>query len=563
MSQTTLSLLIVDDEVNILRSMRRLFKQAGYEVFTAESGRDALVVLEQESVQVVLSDFRMPQMNGGELLDNIKQQYPHIISLILSGYADFDSVLAVMNKGSAFKFLTKPWDNKELLESIDSAFVEYQNQLHREQSLGSSTFSTNIIEFNHNIDSLTYHNHDFSVGYFSLSNSNDLKRNNIDIQQLFDELTRYLTDNWEYSNSIFCISDHSLLLLTDMTKQDIHLEFAQLVNGIEDGQWHSLSNVKVDVSVSVVASEHFDSSPNFIIETLQEGAVLISANSEFLMLNQQYLLQRQRQLIIKSDVTRALQMNQFSLVYQPKITVQTGLIEGAEILLRWRHDTLGWVSPGEFIDIAEADGQINDIGEWVIDNGIAELSRLSRICHEIKSFSINVSASQLMNIKIVQTLKNALQKYQVQANKIEIEVTETSLIKNLSATSRTLNALKDIGIKIAIDDFGVGYSSFAYLTKLPIDILKLDRALLEDIEYNEDTQLLVENLVSTCHNLNIEVVAEGIESKAALDKVNITNCDYVQGFFYSAAVSSSEIEKLFVQQPFRIRHTQPTNSAIN
>lgn len=556
MSQAKQTVLIVDDEINILKSMRRMFKQAGYEVFTAESGLEGLALLADESIQVILSDFRMPVMNGGEFLAQVKINRPDVVSLILSGYADFDSVLAVMNQGSAFKFLTKPWDNQVLLQEIANAFVHYETKLRQDTSLEQSKYFDNINEFNGAVESFVYENIPFSIGYFELSNANDLKRYDVALEPLLSQLQQYISTHWGKQFSLYSISDVAVIILTHgCHEQNVQIDFSRLVSGIEQDSWHQIEDNKVDVSVSFISSDDLDKTTSFIVETLQEAAVLINASSEFMALNNQYLLKKQRQLTIKSDVPRALKMNQFSLVYQPKITMETGLIEGAEVLLRWRHDSLGWVSPGEFIEIVEADGQINDIGDWVIDNGLAELSRLSRISHELHSFSINVSASQLLNIKLVQTIQDALHKYNIDPRKLEIEVTETSLIKNLNATSKTLNALKSLGVKIAIDDFGVGYSSFAYLTKLPIDVLKLDRALLEDIEYNQDTQLLINNLVKTCHNLNIKVVAEGIETKAALEKINIANCDYVQGFYYSAAVSKNEIEKLFIKQPFRIRNT--------
>ena len=556
MSQAKQTVLIVDDEINILKSMRRMFKQAGYEVFTAESGLEGLALLADESIQVILSDFRMPVMNGGEFLAQVKINRPDVVSLILSGYADFDSVLAVMNQGSAFKFLTKPWDNKVLLQEIANAFVHYETKLRQDTSLEQSKYFDNINEFNGAVESFVYENIPFSIGYFELSNANDLKRYDVALEPLLSQLQQYISNHWGKQFSLYSINDVAVIILTHgCHEQNVQIDFSRLVTGIEQDSWHQIEDNKVDVSVSFISSDDLDKTTSFIVETLQEAAVLINASSEFMALNNQYLLKKQRQLTIKSDVPRALKMNQFSLVYQPKITMETGLIEGAEVLLRWRHDSLGWVSPGEFIDIVEADGQINDIGDWVIDNGLAELSRLSRISHELQSFSINVSASQLLNIKLVQTIQDALHKYNIDPRKLEIEVTETSLIKNLNATSKTLNALKNLGVKIAIDDFGVGYSSFAYLTKLPIDVLKLDRELLEGIEYNQDTQLLINNLVKTCHNLNIKVVAEGIETKAALEKINIANCDYVQGYYYSAAVSKNEIEKLFIKQPFRIRNT--------
>lgn len=550
MSHSSLRILVVDDEINILKSMKRLFKQAGYEVFIASSGAEGLALLEKQHINVILSDFRMPQMDGGQFLSKVKALYPHIVSLILSGYADFDSVLVVMNSGNAYKFLTKPWENAALLEEVEEAFRHYQAHTQLALSLEQSKFYENTIQLNETVKQLFSAGTPFTLGYFELSNASDLKRQQIDIGSLTQLLHDYIREQWKKNCSLHVVNENSLVLLTLECDEFSH--FSKLVTNLEQYLWHTLHDHKVDVGVSFIASTNLDTTTDYILETLKEATVRIHSSSQITPIDHQYLLSKQRQLTIKSDVGRALRMNHLSLVYQPKIALGSGVIESAEVLLRWYHKSLGWISPEEFIDVLEADGQINSITDWVIDNGLKELSRLLKISNEIQSFSINVSASQLINLNIVKTIKAGLHKYQIDPSKLEIEVTETSLIENLTTTSRTLDALKDLGVTIAIDDFGVGYSSFAYLTKLPIDVLKLDRALLEDIEFNHDTLVLVENLVKTCHNLNIKVVAEGIETQAALEKVNLTNCDYVQGFYYSAPVSCAEIEQLFVEQPFLI-----------
>lgn len=548
MSHSSRSILVVDDEINILKSMRRLFKHAGYDVFTAESGEQGLAILDKEDIQVILSDFRMPHMDGGEFLAKVKVSHPYTVSLILSGYADFDSVLSVMNSGNAFKFLTKPWENKLLLSEVENAFKHYREKLQLASSLEQSHLFNNINQLNSILEGLLSQNTPFSIGYFELSNALDLKRQHILIQPLTQLLYDYLDSHWHNNFSIHMLSENTLVLLT--VGSDEKIAFSRLVADIAQTNWQTLIENKVDVSVSFIASDALLESSQFILDTLKEATVLINESIGFAPLDQEYLLSKQRELIIKSDVIHALRKNQFYLVYQPKVTLASGLIESAEVLLRWEHKSLGWLSPGEFIDIAESDGQIIEISEWVIDNGLKELSRLIALSDQVQSLSINISASQLMNFNIVQTIAEGLKKYQIDPKKLEVEVTETSLMQNLNTTSVTLNELKKIGVKIAIDDFGVGYSSFAYLTKLPIDVLKLNRILLDDIASNYDTQVLIENLVKTCHNLNIKVVAEGIETKAALEKVSLTLCDYVQGFYYSEPVSINEIERLFIEQPF-------------
>ncbi|HCF79501.1 MAG TPA: hypothetical protein DER52_07455, partial [Glaciecola sp.] len=295
MSQSKQTVLIVDDEINILKSMRRMFKQAGYEVFTAESGLEGLALLADESIQVVLSDFRMPVMNGGEFLAQVKINRPDVVSLILSGYADFDSVLAVMNQGSAFKFLTKLWDNKVLLQEIANAFVHYETKLRQDTSLEQSKYFDNINEFNGAVESFVYENIPFSIGYFELTNANDLKRHDVALEPLLSRLQQYISNHWGKQFSLYSINDVAVIILTHgCHEQNVQIDFSRLVSGIEQDSWHQIEDNKVDVSVSFISSDDLDKTTSFIVETLQEAAVLINASSEFMALNNQYLLKKQR-----------------------------------------------------------------------------------------------------------------------------------------------------------------------------------------------------------------------------------------------------------------------------
>lgn len=192
MSHSSLRILVVDDEINILKSMKRLFKQAGYEVFIASSGAEGLALLEKQHINVILSDFRMPQMDGGQFLSKVKALYPHIVSLILSGYADFDSVLVVMNSGNAYKFLTKPWENAALLEEVEGAFRHYQAHTQLALSLEQSKFYENTIQLNETVKQLFSAGTPFTLGYFELSNASDLKRQQIDIGSLTQLLHDYI-----------------------------------------------------------------------------------------------------------------------------------------------------------------------------------------------------------------------------------------------------------------------------------------------------------------------------------------------------------------------------------
>jgi len=541
------SLLVVDDEINILKSMRRLFRQAGYDVHTANSGYEAQLILSDTHVDLVLSDFRMPEMNGGELLSFVKQTYPEITCLIISGYTDFDSVLSILNEGVAYKFLTKPWDNTKLIEEVNSAFAYNLEQKQKLNELATS----HVKEMLSAVKVLQHENKIFSLAYVKINNVFDLKDANVRTSDVLPRIASSILSQTPACKVFNIHPNEMLLLLPVHTVSEARHFMTHVLYSELNALWLKMEEASIDLAGSFICSADFNVSTHNLFETLQDASEVLTSQEQFVSLNNHYLEAKKRRLTIKSSIHKAVKMNQFSLVFQPKVKLSDGLVGYAEILLRWYHQDLGWITPTEFIEIAEADGQINDIGDWVIEHGIKAIARFTHVCQEFKSLSINVSANQLMNLKIVDTIKSTLEKYQVDAKHLIIEVTETALIKNLAVTSKTLHALKTLGLQIAIDDFGVGYSSFAYLSKLPVDILKIDKAMLDDIEFNLGTQMIVENLIKTCHGMNVNVVAEGVETQGTFEKIEAANCDYVQGYFYSVPISEQEIEKMFLIQPFR------------
>ena len=262
------------------------------------------------------------------------------------------------------------------------------------------------------------------------------------------------------------------------------------------------------------------------------------------------LANKKRQMTIQNSIKQALEQDQFHLYFQPKVHLASGKVGCAEILMRWQHQELGWVSPTEFINLSELDGQIEQIGSWLLDKSIRQFAELKRRHGDLECLAINVSARQLSNHRIVDQLAFLLDKYQVEAHQIELEVTESSIMENIEQASNLLWQLKLLGLRIAIDDFGTGYSSFAYLAKLPIDVLKLDKVLLDDLVDNKDVETMLASLVDLCHQMQIQVVAEGAESEHQVEVLRRLGCDFAQGFVFSKAVSQSDFERQLISQPF-------------
>lgn len=256
----------------------------------------------------------------------------------------------------------------------------------------------------------------------------------------------------------------------------------------------------------------------------------------------------ERRLKIESDLRKGLEKNQFELYYQPKVSLDSREITGVEALLRWNHPELGWISPVEFIPIAEETGQVMAIGEWVLRNAC----RQNQIWREkgLPSIrmSVNVSVKQFQHGGLVRIVKKALEESGLSPHYLEIEVTE-SIMQNTSESSEVLHQFREMGIQISIDDFGTGYSSLNIIQQLPIDTIKLDRSFITDIE-NENQLSMVKTIINLGENLKLNVVAEGIETEYQLTKLIESGCQIGQGFLFSKPVEPDQFELLLRQRVF-------------
>ncbi|MDF2859285.1 MAG: GGDEF-domain containing protein, partial [Neobacillus sp.] len=247
-----------------------------------------------------------------------------------------------------------------------------------------------------------------------------------------------------------------------------------------------------------------------------------------------------RKVIIETELRMAIEKDQFSLFYQPKVDLQTMKIVGMEALLRWEHPELGMISPLEFIPIAEETGQIVPIGEWVlkkacIQNRIWQEKGFSHLC-----VSVNVSVRQFEHSDFVMTVKKVLQDTRLSPQFLEIEITE-SIMQNIRESTDILHKLRKLGVKASIDDFGTGYSSLHILQKLPIDTIKIDKSFIDDI-VNSKQHAMVKTIIDLGLNLNLTVVAEGIEDENQLKILRDHRCSIGQGYHFSKAVHPIEFE---------------------
>lgn len=247
-----------------------------------------------------------------------------------------------------------------------------------------------------------------------------------------------------------------------------------------------------------------------------------------------------RKNILKQELEFAIERNQFTLHYQPLIDVKRDNIMGMEALLRWTHPSLGSISPVEFIPIAEESDMIKRIGEWVLFAACEQNKQWQDQGFSPVRVAVNISAIHFQDPKFLEYVKYVLHKTELQPTYLEIEITENCLLNDINKSISVMEELKKMGVRIAIDDFGTGYSTFNYLKLLPIDALKIDRSFIRDLEHDANGQLIVAAIINLVHDLGIQVIAEGVETKEASRLLIEKNCDGLQGYLFSKPVCHTE-----------------------
>lgn len=247
---------------------------------------------------------------------------------------------------------------------------------------------------------------------------------------------------------------------------------------------------------------------------------------------------------IEECLRTAIDKNEFSLNYQPKYNIAKSKIDGFEALIRLNSKELGFVSPLKFIDIAERTGLIIPIGKWVLESSCNFIKRINENGYPDLSISVNVSVIQLAQKDFVDVVKDVIESTKVNPKSIEVEITESILIESIDDSIAKINELKRLGIKIALDDFGKGYSSLTYLKDIPVDVLKIDKAFIDEIEENSGNENIIGTIIKLAHQMNFKVVAEGVETKEQYNYLKENNCDLIQGYYISRPLIEKDAEDI-------------------
>ncbi|MHB1292355.1 MAG: putative bifunctional diguanylate cyclase/phosphodiesterase [Sulfuricella sp.] len=585
------TLLLVDDEDNITAALVRLLRQDGYQVLTANSARSALDILEKHTAGVVLTDQRMPEMSGVELLSEIKELYPDTVRMVLSGHADLESVTEAVNRGAVYKYLTKPWDNAMLRANVHEAFRHYdlvqeRARLAREIQAANEELS----HINLELEALVAQkdSHIERIAHYdpvtNLPNRlllcDRLKQAMVHAQR-DDKLVAVMAmdlDRFKIINDTFGhpVGDRLLHAVAERLANHVREgdtvarmggdEFTFVLTDLDDS--HHAGDVArkilrslADAPFTLEDKEIFISSSMGISVYPWDGhdtttlvknadAALYHAKGEgrnnFQYYAREMNASAMQRLTLENALRRALEREEFLLYYQPQVDLASGRIIGMESLLRWQHPERGLVAPGEFIPLLEETGLIVPVGEWVLHTACRQGCAWQQLGFPPMRIAVNLSALQFRQPDLVGMVARILAETGLDpgSQELEFELTESLLMKNVEETSATLHRLHEMGVKLSIDDFGTGYSSLSYLKRFPLNSLKIDQSFVRDLSSNPDDAAIVSAIIALGHGLKLSVIAEGVETAGQLAYLREMKCDEMQGFLFSRPVPASEITQL-------------------
>ncbi len=254
-------------------------------------------------------------------------------------------------------------------------------------------------------------------------------------------------------------------------------------------------------------------------------------------------LEAHEDIQLETALRKAINNHEFVLYYQPKINLQNGTISAVEALIRWESPELGMISPSIFIPLAEETGLIMQIGEWALREACKANKSWQNLGYRPISVAVNLSPKQFRHQDLSQLIATVLSETGLEAKYLELEITETAVMDNVEAAVSKLHEIHKMGVSIAVDDFGTGYTSISYLKQFPINVIKIDQSFVKGIPQNQDDVAITSAVIALAHNLGIKVVAEGVETAEQLQCLADHQCDWVQGYFLSKPLSEKKMIK--------------------
>lgn len=568
-----MNILIAEDEPSLRENLQWLLELEGYTVVAACDGQQAYEYACLAPPDLVLTDVMMPQLDGYGLVKALRETTTTatVPIIMLTAKADRRDIRMGMNLG-ADDYLTKPYRREELLETVRARLTRKANldeaakrlqqearEAHQRDALtalpGRELFGQRLVEAINAASAAS----GSSLGLICLGLDGFSKIN--------DSLGSAVGDKVLYEVSCrlgeHMHAGHSAVGYDSVAR----LGSDQFAIGVgNDPDMRQLEQTACDLLAILAQPYKLDGHVLFL--TASAGASLFPLQAESahaLLLNAETALhhakplgpgtvlmfdiamnqQVARRLQVHNALHSALEHHELQVFYQPQVCVANGLLVGFEALLRWNHPTLGWVSPAEFIPIAEESGLINRIGAWAMRTAATQAAEWHALGHDKFRMAVNLSVRQFVGNNLPELVSSVLQETGLPPHMLELEVTESLAMHSVASTLGTLHACKALGVKLAMDDFGTGYSSLAYLKRYPLDSLKIDQTFVRNITQDKGDAAITRAIVAMAHSFDMSVIAEGVETVEQLEFLRTLECEEFQGYLFSKPVPAADAVKCF------------------
>lgn len=558
MEEELAQVLVVDDDRSTRSALAHTLKRDGFRVEEASDGQQALMMLKRFQPDVILMDAVMPIMDGFTACARI-QEMPNgraIPVLMITGLEDNLSVERAFAAGAS-DYIPKPIHFAVLSQRV-RRIIEANRAEKRIRHLAYNDLLTGLPNRTLFFDQLAQ----------SLEQA---ETNSTHVAVLFLDLDRfkYVNDNLGHD-----VGDRLLVAVAQRVRRSVrNVDCVARLGGDEftvvlaeiDGPAAAASaaqnicrvlsapfqidghDIFVTSSVGIAMYPNDGSDVGTLVkhaDTAMYRAKKTNTGFQFFEASMEHSISEHVRL--ESDLRRALENEELEVFYQPQARFDTGELIGMEALVRWNHPTRGFVSPVEFIPLAEEIGLINRLGEWVLRTACNQLQTWMQAGLPEMRVAVNLSVRQLLQKDFTKTVQMALHDTGLPPHMLELEITESTLMENAQDTLQALHELRNVGLRLSIDDFGTGYSSLSYLKRFPVDIIKIDRSFVQDTPDDADDAAIVTGIIALAHSLRLEVVAEGVETEAQLRFLREQNCDILQGYYLSKPMPADKFEQFII-----------------
>ena len=552
--------LLIEDNPGDIRLIREMLSEGEDGLFELDCvGRlsQGLEYLSSRTTGVVLLDLSLPDSYGFDTFLKVYAHSPKVPIIVLTGNDDQTVALSAVKTGAQDYLVKGKLDRELLLRSMQYSIERkrYQEQLEYQANYDALTGLPNRNLLHDRLRQSVYAQRFvrsigvvfLDIDHFKFVNDS-LGHNTGD--KLLQQVAERLLESVRDGDTVARLGgDEFILILNDQTGQEvIYRAMQRIISRITEPV--EIDGQELLVTASAGISLYPQDGPD--VETLLKNAdaAMYRAKEKGRNNFQFYTAEMNRQvnerLKMESSLRRALERNELELYYQPRIRVADGALVGCEALLRWQHPELGLTLPERFIGLAEETGLIIPIGEWVIRTACARARTWQKSGAAPLSVSVNLSMRQFRQEALSSAVDDALRVSGLDARLLEMELTESLVMQDTEAAIRVLERLREIGVKLSVDDFGTGHSSLSYLTRLPISALKIDQSFVQAIKGTGESGegIVAQAIISLGHNLNLKVVGEGVETPVQFDFLKRHSCDEVQGYHFGRPMPAVEFERL-------------------